>query len=213
MLGFFKDGIDLKLIGFKVMYGDDRGAWTPYMTRFWIGRLKLHIFHRGDADPDCHDHPWDFWTFPLTPYVEEVARDEGMVVEGFTDDGLRRPEIANGEHSYDKFIQVVPAFRWSFRPATHCHRVLGRWNGRHIRLAGYAFGDEDWPHYDSYDAMGDPKPVQDYYPATDSRKIVTLVWVSPKKRDWGFLRNRDGKWCWIAWRDYVFNGGKEGPCE
>lgn len=23
----------------------------PYMTRYWIGNLRLHIFHRGDQDP------------------------------------------------------------------------------------------------------------------------------------------------------------------
>jgi hypothetical protein len=33
---------------------------SPYMTRIWIGRLRLHIFYRGDTEPDAHDHPWEF---------------------------------------------------------------------------------------------------------------------------------------------------------
>lgn len=164
---------------------------SPYMLRVWVGRLRLHLFYRGDNDPDCHDHPWDFWTFPLTPYVEEVL------------DPLLKTT----------YSQVVPAWRMSFRPAEHCHRVLGRWAGRHIRLAGYVFDDENWPYYDSYDPNGSIIPLPGYYPAVSSRKIVTIVWRSPVKRKWGFLKHRDGKWCWVHWKEYVFNGGKEGPCE
>lgn len=189
----------------------------PYMFRLWVGRLRLHVFYRGDADPDCHDHPWDFWTFPLTPYVEEVVVDRNPY-EGVTDQNSASIELAIVEGTlplHKKVLQVVPAFRLSFRPATHCHRVLGRWNGRHMRLEGYAFGDPEWPCYDSYDAQGDPQPIpyEGYYPQSVPGKIVTLVWRSEKKRSWGFLKNRDGKWCWVAWRDYVFHGGEEGPCQ
>lgn len=92
-------------IGIHTIRDDATG--TAYMTRLWIGRLRLHIFHRGDTDPDCHDHPWDFWTFPLTPYVEEVAEQHP--------DGRWR-----------KRCQAVDALRWHFRPAEHSHRVLGR---------------------------------------------------------------------------------------
>ena len=59
--------------GRSVIYGKEDEHATPYMTRYWIGRLRLHLFHRGDQDPDCHDHPWGFWTFPFRSYVEEVA--------------------------------------------------------------------------------------------------------------------------------------------
>ena len=43
----------------------DAHGVTPYMTRYtlvgcrWFS-LKLHHFHRGDSDPDFHDHPWPF---------------------------------------------------------------------------------------------------------------------------------------------------------
>lgn len=49
-----------------------------YLTRIKLSpkikgyRLMLHIFWEGDPDPDCHDHPWDFYTFPLVSYDEEV---------------------------------------------------------------------------------------------------------------------------------------------
>lgn len=156
-------GTSERFIGVHTIYGVEGEHETPYMTRAWIGRLRLHIIHRPDADPDCHDHPWDYWTFPLTPYVEEVVCTHPI-------DGDRWREI-----------DVVPAWRRSFRPAEHCHRIVGR----------LVNGDE-------YDP---------------DRKIITIVWRGSVRRKWGFLKNRDGQWCWIAWRDYVFGGGKHAPCE
>lgn len=143
---------------------------VPYMTRIWIGSLRLHIFHRGDADPDCHDHPWDFWTFPLNSYVEEVVTPIRQAVA----EGYPQPEPKFGT-----FKQMVEAWRWTFRPAEHCHRVLG--------------------------------PVRRHW--LWGEKIVTLVWRSKARRSWGFLKHRDGRWCWQAWRDYVYHGGKSAPCQ
>lgn len=173
-------------IGIHTILGDDGDR---YMTRAWIGRLRLHIFYRGDADPDCHDHPWDFWTFPLTPYVEtavvfddEVSRR--LLTEMESTSGIK--STYNGDIYARR--QVVPAWRWTFRPADHCHRVLGRWNG-------------------------DGRGHRNAYPGIVPGKIITIVWHSRRKRDWGFLKNRDGKWCWIPWKEYVFGGGKSSPCE
>lgn len=158
----------MRNLGIETIYGVEGEHKTPFLTRILIGRLRLHIFHRGDADPDPHDHPWDFWTFPLTAYVEEVALPS-----------------ASG---YIVFRQVVPAWRWSYRPAEHTHRVIGRWTGnRHV------------PFVDVSDA--------------GPGKIITIVWQSRQRRKWGFLRNRDGNWCWTPWREYVFGGGKHAPCE
>lgn len=91
------------------IYGRDGTHSTPYLTRIYLspptpwGQLYLHVFHRGDEDKDPHDHPWDFRTFPLRSYVEEVVHP----VEGYTS---RR---------------VVEAGRWHRRPAWTIHRVLG----------------------------------------------------------------------------------------
>ena len=163
-----------RLFGRSVIYGKEDEAKTPYMTRYWIGRLRLHIFHRGDQDPDPHDHPWDFWTFPFTPYVEEVIEP-----------------IWDGD-TYETRQQVVPAWHWTFRPAGHTHRVIGRY-------AGIDRGFKDTPGYD-------------YVPLVTNGPIITVVWRSKDKRAWGFLKNRDGKWCWIGWQEYI-KGGKSAPCE
>ena len=187
-------------LGWHTIY-DLAGDGSPYMTRIWVGRLRLHIFYRGDLDEDCHDHPWDFWTFPLTSYVEEVAKQDGFTYNsprGFDPDGPAMKPY------YEKHLQIVPALRLTFRPAIHCHRVLGAWNGRFRH-----------PYWGDQARMSLEKAKQHgWLPAVEYRKpIVTLVWRGASERSWGFLKNRDGKWCWVAWRDYVFNGGKQGPCQ
>ena len=157
-----------KFVGRHTILGEDG---SPYMTRYWIGRLRLHIFYRGDLDPDPHDHPWDFWTFPLTSYVEEVTVPNLDPVYPF-----------DPPRSYRRHLKVVPAWRLSFRKATHCHRVLGRYSG-------YA-----------------------HMPMTKiDGKIVTLVWRGPERRRWGFLKNRDGEWCRQYWKRYLA-GGRNAPC-
>lgn len=161
--------MNLPFLGISTIDGVEGEHSTPYMTRILCGRLRLHIFHRGDADPDCHDHPWDFWTFPLTAYVEEVVTRK---LEADRDYDAWTPRAL----IYSSARRVVPALRWSFRPAEHMHRVIGRADGR-------------------------------------TGKVVTVVWQGKPRRKWGFLRNRDGKWCWTPWKDYVFGGGKHAPCE
>lgn len=180
-----------RFIGINTIYGAHGEHETPYLTRIWIGRLRLHIFHRGDADPDCHDHPWDFWTFPLTSYVEEIAL----------------PDPFNG--GFDLYRQVVRAFRRHFRPAEHTHRVIGRWNGCFHRPWPGTY--DELPVVFSYE---DDKPRRATdKPSVGSGRIVTIVWQGRPRRKWGFLRNRDGSWCWTPWKDYVFGGGKHAPCE
>lgn len=164
-----------KLFGRSVIYGREEYVAQPYAVRYWLGRLRFHIFYRGDADPDCHNHPWDFWTFPFTSYVEEVI---------VPDDG---PALPDWGPQYQRRLQVVPAWRFSFRPATHTHRVLGKFAN-----------DYTLPY-------GEPIPKEG--------KIYTLVWRSRDKQPWGFFKNRDGKWCWQDWKSYVHKGGKHAPCE
>lgn len=167
-----------RFIGFATIYGAHGEHETSYLTRAWIGRFRLHIFHRGDADPDCHDHPWPFWTFPLTSYVEEVA------------------EWDPAQGTFRKRRQLVRAFRLHYRPATHCHRVLGR----------------AAPHQ-GYTGTSGPDGRFELVPDVDGRRIVTIVWRGRGGRPWGFLKNRNGRWCWTHWREYVFGGGKHAPCE
>lgn len=73
----------------------------PYLDRFVVHlggpHIRLHRFWRGDDDRAVHDHPWDFWTFPLTTYVERTE-------------------------TFDRFVK---RFRWHFRPAEYRHYVIG----------------------------------------------------------------------------------------
>ncbi|MDX8513563.1 hypothetical protein [Mesorhizobium captivum] len=179
----------MRSIGCETIYGVDGEHKTPYLTRIWIGRLRLHIFHRGDADPDCHDHPWDFWTFPLTSYVEEVALPAR---DTYAADDPAPPQ------RYYLARRLVPAFRWSYRPADYTHRVLGRYDRMatlEAAMGAFVVGARRVP------------------PLFMAGKIVTVVWQGRASRKWGFLRHRDGQWCWTPWRDYVFGGGKHAPCE
>lgn len=88
-----------RLLGVTTSYG--------YQTSAWLWRLRLHVFWTEDPGEAYHDHPWPFTTLPLVAYVEAVLNPEtGQVLR-----------------------VVVPAGRRTRRPATHTHRVLGRWAG------------------------------------------------------------------------------------
>jgi hypothetical protein len=86
----------------------DRDGKSAYQTRVKCGPFRIHIFWRGDRDPDAHDHPADFWTFPLVSYVEEIRHPQVPFV-------VRR--------------RIVRAFRPHRRQAEFAHRVLGAWSG------------------------------------------------------------------------------------
>jgi hypothetical protein len=188
--------------GISRIMGAEGDHETVYMTRIWMGPLRFHIFHRGDQDPDCHDHPWDFWTFPLVSYVEEVLhpiRDTIPEIPGSklvfrkvegVDEIYR--EYENGDEAFvtrDRYyrrLEVVEAFKIHHRPATHQHRVLGAFDPRFY------------------------SQKQRVFPPAN---IPTIVWRGPVRRPWGFTKERNGRWCWVAWKKYVYDGGKHGPCE
>lgn len=53
---------------------------TDYMWR-WVlktpwGSVRLHRILRADADPDMHDHPWNFWSLIVWGgYTERVPNE------------------------------------------------------------------------------------------------------------------------------------------
>jgi hypothetical protein len=153
---------------------------SPYMTRLWFGRLRFHIFHRGDGDSP-HDHPWDFKTYPLTSYVEEVFYEVGP------------------EPILRSVMRVVPAGRPSWRKAEFRHRVVGRY-------AGYVVKEGN--QMDATPDVANVLWLTGWRPAHDSRKIYTIVWRGRERRDWGFWIKAAGKWCWQAWKDVKANGFK-----
>lgn len=91
----------MKLI--ETVYGRDGQHWTPYLTRIGWSRLCVHVFHRGDNDPDYHDHMWWFVTLPFSSYLELVQDAEGRVTQN-----------------------IVRGWRLHYRPATYRHRVVQR---------------------------------------------------------------------------------------
>jgi len=69
-----------KIFTKKTFYGDS----GPYLTirrfvRVVINRVRwdisIHQFHRGDEDPDCHCHPFHFWSFVLYGGYREYFED------------------------------------------------------------------------------------------------------------------------------------------
>ena len=117
------------------------GVPMLYLTRLHLGRLFLHIFTRGDMDRCPHNHPWAFWTFPLTTYYEEVWK----VI-----DGVAKCIIP---------VRKVQRFRFHFRSTDHIHRVLHPAPGKKIitlvwhHPKGQAWGfwrDDKWIHHRDY---------------------------------------------------------------
>lgn len=168
--------------GWNTISSPDTGE--AYMTRIWVGRLRLHIFWTEDPNRDPHDHPWGFWTLPLGwSYVEDVFRP---IRQAYRFKGSPPPP------KYYSTKEIVHAWRWSYRGPEHAHRVLGRWSGEHkARWQGRV-------------------PV----PEVKSGPVVTLVWRERfTERRWGYFKLRDGRWCWQHWKDYLLNGGADAPCD
>lgn len=177
--------------GINVIYGAVDGKTAPYMYRAWIGRLRFHLFCRGDEDPDCHDHPWGFWTFPLRSYVEEYLEERTATRyrAGARPDGTAEPYQRT---YYIRHQRVVKAFRLHRRDASFKHRVLGVHSGWAIRMPP------------------DPTTILYRYEGY----VPTIVWRDrPHGRLWGFYKERLGVWCRVQWQEYVCCGGKHGPCE
>lgn len=86
---------------------DEQGA--PYLVRrraklpFNLGFVCVHTFFGPDPNPSPHDHPWDFTTFPLKTYLEEV-----WDIEADT-----------------RTLEIVRGWRPHRRQAERVHKVLG----------------------------------------------------------------------------------------
>ena len=89
---------------------DDRPYLSRWILHFGIGSVRLHKFWRGDKARASHDHPFAYWTFPFTSYVEKAY------------------DVNDPTHTVFK-IKVVDRWRWTYRPAAHRHVVRGRSGG------------------------------------------------------------------------------------
>lgn len=172
----------------ETVYGKDRTHPDPYLTRVAWGPFFLHVFHRGDRDPDYHDHVRPFWTLPLTGYVEHRLIFPGVQVAALDKAAGRAPTGPMVRKD------VVLPFRVHRREADCAHRIAGRWSGRMTMWRG------EW------------EPL----PETEPGPIITLgLWDRrPAPREWGFWRRHsfvppdtgreETAWEWVPWREYVF---------
>jgi hypothetical protein len=91
----------------RYIYGADGSLYmrrvklTPLIPGW--GQLVWHTIYRPDEDEDPHDHPWDFWTMPLTGYTEEVL-EGGMQL-----------------YKHDNYVEP---WRWHWRDRWYAHRIV-----------------------------------------------------------------------------------------
>lgn len=101
------------------------GEWRRlYMRRrmLYLGGFSLpriHTFFSGDEEVP-HDHPFAFWTFPLSTYVEEVELDN-LDAEFM----LEERDVITSEAEFSlRARRTVRRLRPHFRPALYRHVVL-----------------------------------------------------------------------------------------
>lgn len=158
------------------------GEKTIYLRRFYLVRTQwfnifLHQFFRSDDDPDPHDHPWSFISFPLTKgYVEEryvfYTGSEGMCGERA---GPFEPEPNKGQNSNTR----------GFQPKTGNEQGGVRFSLRDVPVRPWTFN---------------------YRPAETIHRVIltkgpcwTLVFGGRERRPWGFAKHGS----WVFWRQYL----------
>jgi len=175
---------DMSMI--KRIYGRDGQYSTCYLTRVKLtpktrwGQLYFHFFHRGDNDRDFHDHPYDFWTFPLKTYYERVL---DLKPYGY--------RIREGRSARN----AVEAFRWHFRPAEYAHIQEG--------AARYRWTTCE--RYDGSTAWWGREAIFDGWTATFVWRKATRrewgFWTVAAAHIYGHFKLYE----WTSWRKYLFS--------
>ena len=116
--------------------------WTLWGRRFGEGsKVFLHLFHRGDAEPYFHDHPWPFWSLILWGgYWEESEAGRKWYGPGRL---LRRP--AEWRH------------RVELPPGRKCWTLI--WCGVRVRSWGFwcpGTGFLPWRQHEANQSAGLP---------------------------------------------------------
>lgn len=115
--------------------------WDVFGNRFGGGgKLFVHLFHRGDAEPYNHDHPWAFWSLILWGgYYEVTPAGRRWYFPGCL---LRRP--AEWQHRVE-----IPSGR-------RCWTLI--WTGAKVRSWGFwcAAGWVPWRQHESNVEAGKP---------------------------------------------------------
>jgi hypothetical protein len=102
---------------------------APYLERWFVYifgcTLRLHKFYRGDDDRAPHDHPWAFWTFPLSGYWERVHKSPPCRICHST------AGVCTWNHKGSNATQehYVKPWRLHYRPSSYQHMVIGNQRG------------------------------------------------------------------------------------
>lgn len=116
--------------------------WVLWGKRFEGDKHKvfLHLFHRGDAEPYFHDHPWPFWSLILwggywewtpTPPDEVPAMGPQVAKWHGPLSLLRRP--ADWRH------------RVELPPGKTCWTLV--WCGKRVRSWGFICPGKGWIYW------------------------------------------------------------------
>ena len=96
----------LKLFKVREIPHPDGG---PYLRRYYLTpkwfpfrNVFLHQLFTPDPDRALHDHPWDFWTFPLSGYIERRRWDDLDEID----------------------IGSTLSNQWHYRAAEYTHRII-----------------------------------------------------------------------------------------
>lgn len=125
----------MKLLKSKTFYGVNGRYLTVYtLADFTIRKrisICLHNFHRGDEDPDCHDHPFEFWSFVLWGGYREFAEDGTFIV--------RSPlSLAYRSSTHRHRVQLMARRCWTFIVKRDALREWGFWqNGQFVPWRDY----------------------------------------------------------------------------
>lgn len=79
-----------------------RLAWLPFT-------VYLHCFHRSDADPDLHNHPWNAWSLILKGRYREKYRAGQSIKERLR----RRFSFARISHDHFHRVEILTPKVWT----------------------------------------------------------------------------------------------------
>lgn len=98
----------LKLFKVREIPHPDGGLYLRrfFITPRWFPWINVFVHKLYTSDPDrvMHDHPWDFWTFPLSGYREYVPSF-----------------IGTSSHTR---INTANRHSWHYRRAIYVHRIF-----------------------------------------------------------------------------------------
>ena len=126
----------LSLFKAKTFYG----LQGRYLTVYTLAKLQggksevsvcIHNFHRGDEDPDPHDHPFSFWSCVLVGGYREFSEDGRSI--------MRKPlSITYRPATHRHRVEPLATRCWTICIKTKVDRIWGFWrNGNFIPWKDY----------------------------------------------------------------------------